>query len=272
MTQELLRFESYVFPPVDDASVDTVPPTLPRFNLKKRTIGGDEREDMHPPTVNSAFLSGLFAEDVTKVQENCSASPIQDSDPRLDFSKPSKKTKLTKTKAMTRCGKSFKILSEAETEAETTETMLKTPTAIYIDYFLPSFDAPNSIERDDSFQYQLNCVTESSSTDVIGVSQAVTLEFPLLTTNWPSDRVCLLACKVSELQMHEEDDAPKESYGWFVEIDNNVPSVTEHPYVSTSSRDLAFFAPTAPEAANYDAEVEWARAADTVDDVLGDFF
>ena len=39
-----------------------------------------------------------------------------------------------------------------------------------------------------------------------------------------------------------------------------------------SSNDLAFLAPTAPLACNHDEEVEWAKAADTVDDVLGDFF
>jgi hypothetical protein len=44
-------------------------------------------------------------------------------------------------------------------------------------------------------------------------------------------------------------------------------------YDSTASTDdLAFKAPTAPKATNYDAELEWAKAADTVDDVLGDFF
>jgi hypothetical protein len=269
MTQ--LRIESSLSRPLD-ASVDTLPPSttgnefaLPRFNLKKRTISGDECERMNLPTVNSAFLSGLFADvaDIAKVQVD-SASP-QDSDPRLDVSKPCKKTRLTESKSMARCGKSFKTLSEAETD-----TLLKSPTAVSTDYFFPSSAAPNSIEREDSLQYQLSCVTESSTTDVIGVSEAVNVEFPLLTTASTSDRACLPR-KVSSLQMHEDQDAPKECYGWFVEMDNDVPSTTE-TYSSTSSRGLTFYPSTAPEAANYDAEVEWARAADTVDDVLGDFF
>ena len=43
------------------------------------------------------------------------------------------------------------------------------------------------------------------------------------------------------------------------------------PY-AVSSENLAFQAPTAPKGPAQEAEVEWAQAADTVDDVLGDFF
>jgi hypothetical protein len=49
------------------------------------------------------------------------------------------------------------------------------------------------------------------------------------------------------------------------------PAITA-AYESRSTTDLAFQAPTAPKAENYDAELEWATAADTVDDVLGEFF
>lgn len=45
------------------------------------------------------------------------------------------------------------------------------------------------------------------------------------------------------------------------------------PYFHKESTDcLAFSASTAPKASNHDAQVEWAKAADTVDDVLGDLF
>ena len=44
------------------------------------------------------------------------------------------------------------------------------------------------------------------------------------------------------------------------------------PTAASSSTTLAFSAATAPNAVSHDAEVEWAKAADTVDDVLGDFF
>ena len=83
-------------------------------------------------------------------------------------------------------------------------------------------------------------------------------------------------------------------YGWFVSMeddddDDNITNTlqqqqqqqqqptlcaaatTSQPAGQTPS-DLAFTAMTAPKHVNHDAEVEWARAADTVDDVLGDFF
>lgn len=69
----------------------------------------------------------------------------------------------------------------------------------------------------------------------------------------------------------EEDGSAKESYGWFVEMDDaDFTVASADPYAP--AKDLAFSAHTAPKADNHDAEVEWAKAADTVDDVLGDFF
>ena len=67
----------------------------------------------------------------------------------------------------------------------------------------------------------------------------------------------------------------KDSYGWFVEMEDEPqeePSIVDAYGHSSSATSLAFLAPTAPLADNHDAEVEWAKAADTVDDVLGDFF
>jgi len=64
----------------------------------------------------------------------------------------------------------------------------------------------------------------------------------------------------------------KESYGWFVEMDDGENHQEDvDPYSSTNA-NLAFSAPTAPKRSNLDEELEWAKAADTVDDVLGDFF
>lgn len=90
--------------------------------------------------------------------------------------------------------------------------------------------------------------------------------------------------QVSELD--ETSESKDSNFGWFVDLDEyhgaangeatNSGSV-QVPY-AVSSDNLAFKAPTAPallastEIADHEAEVEWAMAADTVDDVLGDFF
>ena len=101
------------------------------------------------------------------------------------------------------------------------------------------------------------------------------------------------------LQSCDEDPdevakAGEDSYGWFLALDHDVDASEEHitdAYAtgaaaagaaaagaagneSTSSMTaaLAFQAPVSATAgcAAHDAEVEWAKAADTVDDVLGD--
>lgn len=254
--------------------VNSIPPSvqdcaLPRINLKKRPFRA-EREQMNLSTVNSAFLSGLFA-DVAKVQVNAvpPASPVSLSDPRLDDSKPLKKTRLSKVKSMTRCGKSFKLLSEADPVIPSQSPEFS---------IFPSLSP--TMGRQDSLHYQLSCVSNSSSTDMVASSKEVTdvgkLAFPNLTsTSCAKPCTSKLPRKVSDLQILIKENSDKESYGWFVEMDNDedVSSPnTSNSYATSSVTDLAFSAPTAPKAANYDAEVEWAKAADTVDDVLGDFF
>lgn len=81
---------------------------------------------------------------------------------------------------------------------------------------------------------------------------------------------------VSDLQTSElangTTKATKESYGWFVEIDDQSANGTTTDCCFKSANDLAFVAPTAPKADNHDAQIQFALAADTVDDVLGDFF
>jgi len=71
----------------------------------------------------------------------------------------------------------------------------------------------------------------------------------------------------------------RNSYGWFVEMDEGDDSETIiDPYFrskdeySLSKNELAFKASTAPKRSKYDEDVAYAHAADTVDDVLGDFF
>jgi len=70
----------------------------------------------------------------------------------------------------------------------------------------------------------------------------------------------------------------KDTYGWFVDMDldlddrngDDVPN----PYEKINEKDaLSFKAVTAlKKTTDLDEEVEWAKAADTVDDVLGDLF
>jgi len=80
----------------------------------------------------------------------------------------------------------------------------------------------------------------------------------------------------SMLQQASHDDNQDCGFGWYVDMDSDddVDSrIVTDPYKSASSiAPLAFSAQTAPKAVDQVAEVEWAKAADMVDEVLGDFF
>mmetsp|Transcript_7222 Transcript_7222/g.10346 ORF Transcript_7222/g.10346 Transcript_7222/m.10346 type:complete len:366 (-) Transcript_7222:399-1496(-) len=72
---------------------------------------------------------------------------------------------------------------------------------------------------------------------------------------------------------------PKDTYGWFVQMDNDDDnSFSKELFLRNrhedlnQDNDLSFQAAIAPKKNDIDADVEWAKAADTIDDVLGDLF
>lgn len=85
----------------------------------------------------------------------------------------------------------------------------------------------------------------------------------------------------SALEIAASPSGSKESFGWFVDLDDNEePSAKDlvHSKITdknASQQDLAFQAPTSPKqvATNHvQEEMEQAYAADTIDSVFGDFF
>lgn len=238
---------------------------VPRFNLKKRTACSDP-ERVSLTTVSSALLSGLFADAANaNTQDPCRVSVV-DEDPRSDADNSVKKSRLSPTRSIARCGKSFKILDEAlgMTPSKTQNSLTE-------------------LSRKDSLNYQLHCVSNLSSPnpyrDAVQIKDGTNtteIIFPRLPATVSNSSCGTLTRSVSQLQNSFEENSQKETYGWFVEMDeyDDKPD----PYDTTStvfhskSGKLAFMAATAPKAENHDAEVEWAKAADTVDDVLGDFF
>lgn len=83
---------------------------------------------------------------------------------------------------------------------------------------------------------------------------------------------------VSRIEGGKHDQ--KDTYGWFVDTDlqencdraDVVSAAQETCRAGSICGDLSFKAYTAPKKTSDHEEVEWAKAADTVDDVLGDFF
>mmetsp|Transcript_27128 Transcript_27128/g.42164 ORF Transcript_27128/g.42164 Transcript_27128/m.42164 type:complete len:226 (+) Transcript_27128:406-1083(+) len=101
-----------------------------------------------------------------------------------------------------------------------------------------------------------------------------------------SDSFSSLSSIVSDLRSTSEvetrcvdvNDKQRESYGWFVqtEDESSVRKTVVDAYAAinnASSSGLAFAAPVAPmRDENEEKELAWCAAADTVDDVLADFF
>jgi hypothetical protein len=237
----------------------------PRFSLRKRAVSTD-RPNSTLSTVDSGFLTGLFA-DVAKVQVdfedfNPEDNSNEDSDPRSNQSLPFKKSRVSMTKSMSRCGKSMICLNDALIYATPRSTEL---------------------ERKDSLLYQLHCVSSNSSSEssvrssTKTILDAASLEFPHLPATVSATSCNTLTRNQSDLQSSTAEKSQKECYGWFVEVDEedeHVPgSTTIEPHTSTNTVGLAFKAPTSPKVLqDHDAEAQWAKAADTIDDVLGDFF
>ena len=139
-------------------------------------------------------------------------------------------------------------------------------------------ESSHSLPRtQDSLAFQLNCVSSSLDEEceaTPSVEAAGKIAFPNLPAT-VSDSSCTSGLTRANLvrQASNLENPPKESFGWFVDLDDNQTAQANSylPY-AVSSDSLAFQASTAPKRVNDDAEVEWAQAADTVDDVLGDFF
>lgn len=240
---------------------------LPRINLRKRPCAPmQDSEKTNLVSVNSAFLSGLFS-DISKVSEDNKPAEISPSEPE-EF-QPVKKTRISKTKSLSRCGRSYKIIGEAAHES------CDSPIATSTSFFNKASE--EAIDRNDSLHFQLHHV--SSSTDASSANAVASLAFPQLPATVSNSSCATTLTRVlSDLQSSATENSAEEKYGWFVEMEDetknnsNIPLAASDPYASSSNKDLAFSALLAPKADNHDAEIEWAKAADTVDDVLGDFF
>ena len=153
-------------------------------------------------------------------------------------------------------------------------------------------DMSSPIEKSICLDKKQELTTSSRSVSPTNKSKKVSkdvaaLAFPNLPTA-VSDSSCesnnVAAGLTRERCLIQHGSAPeitasgKESFGWFVDLDDNqdfspFTGLTKGER-SNSCDDLAFKAPTAPKQAtnHVQEEMEQAYAADTIDSVLGDFF
>lgn len=272
-----------------DNATTTASSSLPRFILRKRSVSesddgcdSDRDAELKLPTVTSAFLSGLFADVAQVVHE----APNEATDPEC---RPVKKSRVSLHRSMSRCGRSFKNLAAA---ASLFGNSADSPTGVADLVSDVNNKCPliPRLSKNDSLHFQLRCVVGggagrgySSEADRT-VLEAGELAFPNLPNTVSNSSCSTLTRNLSDLQTSFPENNDKEAYGWFVAVDEDPAHPKDDPpsrsaaiaealaCVAVPTTDLAFVAPTAPHAINQDDEVEWAKAADMVDDVLGDFF
>ncbi|KAI2509549.1 hypothetical protein MHU86_4810 [Fragilaria crotonensis] len=255
-------------PPVQNGLTTRCSPSGLAFNLRKRSFSGDDPV-VGLSTYNSDFLSGLFA-DIAK------ANVVDEGLPVHNAPSPSKKSRVSMTQSISRCEKSFANLHVVAHSIAGSKGYYKAPGT-------ESVNLP--LTRDDSLSYQLHCVSSASSneSESCRVADSGMVAFPHLPatiSNSSCDHLARLTRRNTGQLLPDSETDPKESYGWFVNFDDDdshfppLSRATAIPFSSPSSlNDLTFSAVTAPKgSSHHDAEVEWAKAADTVDDVLGDFF
>mmetsp|Transcript_37364 Transcript_37364/g.90732 ORF Transcript_37364/g.90732 Transcript_37364/m.90732 type:complete len:270 (-) Transcript_37364:357-1166(-) len=262
-----------------------------RFTLKKRTIR-NSLDDVNISSYNSDFLSGLFA-DVAKITEMADSgsakrsradeSSTAMSEQTTSHESPLKKQRTLHSSSMSRCKYSSYNLSDLVPShspkaviEESRQVVAPSPTQP--DFLSTSVEGPlqtlTQSARQDSLAFQLGCVAGPDCSK-LSTDTAAVVAFPNLPAT-VSDSSCTAGLTRGSLIKQgssPEKQQHKESFGWFVDLDDhqNNEGQTVSSY-SVSCPDLAFQAPTAPHATHNDAAVQWAKAADTVDDVLGDFF
>jgi len=236
-----------------------------RLTLRKRSILSIS-DDVNLSSYNSAFLTGLF-EDVAKVSdvtadENdtiVSTSDESGQDFVREFLNPAKRIRCSNSLVRSSCG--------------SIRRSKKSFTGLLDSSLLFSKPGKCSSERLGSLHYQLNELHQvESPTSVKVILDVGNNAFPSIPPSVSSSSCYQDLTRKDDMALSTSDTPFKESYGWFVEMDEcEIPHDIIDPYCHASA-DLAFSAPTAPKRNKLDEEIEWAKAADTVDDVLGDFF
>ena len=245
-----------------------------RFQLKKRKISLDtETFNTEVTNFKADFLSGIF-DDLAKAQEHdkspsaniCAASSIN---LKAEGNLSRKKARIM-PRTMTHCGRSFANLSaitsvearngDSSTPSETSSRGIVTPIPQFSSEFPDSTEAAKIIDQvlvSDIVFPQLPAT----------ISQSSCSSNNLTPTSMPAAQV------VENPILIEGESDEKDSYGWFVEMESDECKGADgsvYPDAFKKS-DLSFSAATAPKKdSQHDVEAEWAKAADTVDDVIGD--
>lgn len=214
---------------------------VPRVNLRKRpSPPTSTANDFTIPHVTTDFLSSLFSEVKNGSSKRNSGAIVE---------APSKKMR-----------KSFKSFTNL--------------TPVGLESFSPVTTNTAFFDKDyrGNSKNHITIVSSSSGTTEplfpnLPVTVSASSSCSRTNLSFPTDQQSSVA------DTRTFDDEDKDTYGWFVVVDNDdlLDKPEQQANDPDARKDLAFRAPTAPKAPVHD-DVKWAQAADTVDDVLADFF
>ncbi len=293
--------EGFEHPDQDDLARITIS-NHPHLHLRKRKCNYNERQQAPPRAaqMNTDFLSGIFQDlaDVTSDENNGDRSVTYapfSSD--ATCGRPKKKSRLPNT--LSRCSKSFakieisairpedQLIPDGECSSSRTK---QTP----LDFF--SGDDVHPVTSDSTAAKMVDHIFSDSITNInfpdlpslpatVSASSCSSNNLTQTSVEAPQEvfetpHLSHVAGKEHEHKLRDGSGSGSGSgYGWFVEMDEEkvrerlqaVAAASENCRAIASPEDAALtFAASGPKkAVHLDSEVEWAKAADTVDDVLG---
>lgn len=239
---------------------------------RKRSCNQISTQDPNPPFLSSygsAFLSGIFADIAQASDEKPGAS-------ELNSDEPHNKKSRTMPSALTlgRPSKSFKALAGLTEGTDKVAPAVETPAVPFV--VSPRFNqSTTNIHHLKDQVRELQGMAFPSLPQIPNTVSSSSFSSSNLTA--PSlSRGASQASIASEM----DQDSTDSDFGWFISTDDDAESalIKERAMsVSTAPafEDLAFKAKSTSGAAvepPQDTEVQQALAADTIDDVLGDFF
>lgn len=257
-------------------------------NQRKRSVARISSSPKSQPFLSSygsAFLSGIFADIAETSSEDQPQDTIMEAEtaPSHDnvddnVSEPSnKKARTTASISSSRQLKSFTQALAGAVEGASVGEVIETLSHIVSPRPNTSTLKIDLFKNDQVRQLQdmafpslpsMPNPVSSSSCSSTSISHTVT----------PRSQVNVgetTATSSSSNQDTDEQDGA--AYGWFVSTDDDESGTDQNSFSGSmflpdTKPDLAFKAITAPAGGDQDLEVQQALAADTVDDVLGDFF
>lgn len=282
------------------SAVDINPLDDRRQISRKRSASGDsDFSRITFPNCSVNFLSAIFddiakaqADTITDINFEGTDNPISSSPSYLDsgiIPHKNKKFRSCLSRSLSRCGKSFKNLPAAFTSysAATVSTEVTQVTD------LSSQISPRSGE-DPDFEPQSPIPTDHvivtshfpDAASIIDQVLSSNIPFPKLpatvseqSCSPPNNKNVIQTVDNAAQGVGRKKRPLKDCYGWFVETDedeqlrNRAEAIADASVKTRASPDdLSFSAITALKSVVADDDLEWAKAADTVDDVLGDFF